>query len=179
MSGPRIILITGERQIGKSTVCAKLVDSLRSRRVQVSGLLTRRTGPDDLRVTELHSGATYPLTVSRSPDQERAIPVGHFQMDRAAMRRSENALDAGFPTQVFILDEIGPLELIRGQGWVRALELLRRSRYDVGFIVIRPELLVRAIWQLPVSSCTVVDVTRETRDALPASLLTLVTKSYV
>ena len=175
MLEPRIVLITGERQIGKSTACTRLVEILQEQRLQVSGLITRRTGPDDLQVTELRSGETYPLTVSRASDE--GIPVGHFRMDDVAMARSAKALDASFPTQIFILDEIGPLELVQGKGWARALKLLKRFEYDVAFVVIRPELLVHAVWQLPASYYTVVHVTRDIRDAVPISLLRIATES--
>ena len=171
MLEPRITLLTGDRQIGKSTVCLKLVEKLRQRDFEVSGLITRRTGAHDLQVTEIHSETTYPLTLPHTSDT--GLIVGHFRMAPDAMTRSTKSLDACFPTQVFILDEIGPLELVRGQGWARALKLLEHFTYCVAFIVVRPELLARAIWQLPMSFFTVVHVTAESRDMLPSSLLTV------
>ena len=175
MPEPRIILLTGERRIGKTTVCARLIEGLRRHDIATSGLLTRRVGPHALQVTELLSGDTYALTLPYT--SEAGIDVGQFRMDPDAVARSAKALGTCFPTQVFILDEIGPLELLHGQGWVGALKLLKRSSYRVAYIVIRPELLVRAVWQLPALHYTVVHVTAETRDAVPASLLAIATEA--
>ncbi len=173
MLEPRIVLLTGNRQIGKSTACVSLVHMLRETDIKVSGLITQRTGPDDLAVHELHSGDTYPLTLPLN--SHTGFRVGHFRFSVEALARSDQALDACFPTQVFILDEIGPMELIYGQGWVRVITLLRRRNYRVGFIVVRPELLVQAIRQLPLTYYTVIHLTAEIRDSVPAALFGITT----
>ncbi len=175
MLEPKIVLLTGNRQIGKSTACFCLADMLRQTDLKVSGLLTQRTGEHELCVTELHSGETYPLTLPTTSNT--GFVVGHFRFASEAIARSEKALDACFPTQVFILDEIGPLELIYGQGWVRALKLLRRHSYRVAFVVVRPELVVRAICQLPLSFYTVINITRDIRDTVPAALFSIATEA--
>ena len=54
------------------------------------------------------------------------------------------------PCDLFIVDELGPLELIRAEGWVNALETLRQPTYRVGVVVIRPELVEAACQALPV-----------------------------
>ncbi|RLC83842.1 MAG: hypothetical protein DRI37_09755 [Chloroflexi bacterium] len=168
MPRSRIMLLVGERQVGKSVVCQKLTRLLRETSIAVSGLLTRRTGPHALEVTEIHTSARYPLTLPF--DDTAGVALTHFRMDLQAMARSAAALEGAFPTQVFILDELGPLELELKQGWSHALQLLRRKRYTLALIVVRPELLVEAIWQLPISVYTVIRVTPQNRDALPASL---------
>lgn len=171
MPEPTIVLLTGECQVGKSTLCRHLVPLLTAAGLPVSGLLTSRTGPHDLAVTELDSDRSYPLTLPFEGTAGIALP--HFRMDPQAMATSLQALEASFPTQVFFLDEIGPLELIMEQGWVKVLELLKQETYRVAFIVVRPELLIQAIWRLPVSAYVVVRVTVENRDTLPATLLEL------
>ncbi len=146
---------------------------LRGTNVRVSGLITLRTGPDDLTVQELHSGDTYPLTFPLNSNA--GLLVGHFRFSPEALARSDHALDACFPTQVFILDEIGPMELVYGQGWARVITLLRRHSYRIALIVVRPELLVQAIRQLPLTYYTVIHLTPEIRDSVPASLFTIAT----
>lgn len=173
MLEPKIVLLTGNRQIGKSTACLRLADMLRQTDLKVSGLLTQRTGEHDLCVTELHSGETYPLTLPMT--NNTGFVVGHFRFAPEAIARSDKALDDCFPTQVFILDEIGPLELIYGQGWARAIKLLRRCNYRVAFIVVRPELMIRAICQLPASFYTVIHITTEMRHTVPAALFDIAT----
>ena len=164
MPESNIVLLTGERQIGKSTLCRKLVDRLRNSGYQISGLLTRRTGSHDLETWELHTGQTYPLTLPFDPQADR--PLGNFLFSPDAIHRSAAALDSCFPTKVFFLDELGPLELKHRQGWVNIIMLLAEQNYGIAFIVVRPELLGHAIDALPATVYTVVRVREDNRDAL-------------
>ena len=175
MLEPRIILLTGNRQIGKSTACVSLVNMLRETDLKVTGLITLRTGSDDLAVQEINSGDTYPLTLPLN--SETGFLIGHFRFSTDALARTNRALDACFPTQVFILDEIGPMELVYGQGWARAITLLRHRKYRIAFIVVRPELIVPAMRQLPLTYYTVIHLTAEIRDSVPASLFTIATNA--
>ncbi|MGC9393987.1 MAG: nucleoside-triphosphatase [Anaerolineae bacterium] len=175
MLEPRIILLTGNRQIGKSTACVWLVDRLRETDLKVTGLITLRTGSDDLAVQEINSGDTYPLTLPLNSDT--GFLMGHFRFSTDALARTNRTLDACFPTQVFILDEIGPMELVYGQGWTRAITLLRHRKYRIAFIVVRPELLVPAMRQLPLTYYTVINLNAEIRDSVPASLYTIATNA--
>jgi len=168
MSNPRIVLITGPRQVGKTTVCQRLETMLKDEALTVSGLITLRTGPHDLRLVELASGQSYSLTLPF--DQNEGIDLKNFRMRPEAMARGRKALEASFPTQVFILDELGPLELIRGQGWHNACRLLKDAVYHVAFVVVRPELLTEAVLQLPAEIYYVVKIEEHNRDKLPTSL---------
>jgi nucleoside-triphosphatase THEP1 len=172
MPEPNIVLLTGERQIGKSTLCCKLVDRLRDNGYQVSGLLTRRTGSHDLDVTEIHTARTYPLTLPFDPNADRLL--GHFLFSTEAIHRSNRALETSFPTQVFFLDELGLLELYHHKGWVKVIPMLAEQVYSVAFIVIRPELLGQAIDAFPATVYTVVHVRKGNRDALSDTLYRMV-----
>ena len=166
MIHPTLVLVTGTRQVGKSTACRRAVALMRRADLTVSGLLTERTGPHDLSVLELHTGATYPLTLPFDDRTDR--PLMNFRMDPEAMARSGAALAHGFPTDVVVIDELGPLEFRRGEGWAEALDHLRDRRYHVGILVIRPELLGVAVEALAKDAYTVVNVTPENRDRVPA-----------
>ncbi len=87
------------------------------------------------------------------------------------MEDSAQSLHASFPTEVFVLDELGPLELIHGRGWIDVLTLLRKEKYNIALLVVRPTLLTEAIHQLPEDIYTVVYITPENRDALRERLL--------
>ncbi len=168
MPTPRIVLLTGGRQIGKTTALSEAVKQLQDAGVKVAGLLTQRTGPHDLTVIELYTGARYSLT-----DPYRDIPgapTPNFVMNEAAFARSTAALATSFPTQVFVLDEIGPLELRHHRGWVSVLDLLKRESYAVAFIVVRPELLGDAVVELPDAEYTVIRVDVDSRQGLGSYL---------
>lgn len=163
-----IILLTGERQIGKTTALSEAVRLLRGAGVAVTGLLTQRTGPHDLAVTELHTGASYPLTDPYREDHDS--PTRNFTMNETALARSSGALLTCFPTQVFVLDEIGPLELRHRRGWVGTLDLLKSESYALAIVVVRPELLGDAIAELPGTSFTVIRVGKDNRQCMAADL---------
>ena len=165
----RIVLITGERQVGKSTALQDTVKGLRSAGLHVSGLLTRRTGPHDLEVLELHTETSYLLT---DPFTSAHTSVTrNFAMNADALLRSSKALETSFPTDVFVLDEIGPLELVHRQGWVSAFELLRQEVYKLAYLIVRPELLGAAVMELPGSGFGVIRVTLANRNIVADRLL--------
>jgi nucleoside-triphosphatase THEP1 len=167
-----IVLLTGERQVGKSTLCRKLANLFQEDGFQITGLLTDRAGDHDLVVTELRTGQTYPLTLPFNPVVDRLL--GRFIFSPAALQRSNCALKASFPTQVFILDELGPLEFVHHAGWVEAFRLLAEQAYDTAFVVVRPELLDKAIGTFPASVYTVVCVREDNRDVLLSTLYKMV-----
>lgn len=164
MNTPSIILITGGMRVGKSTLCQKLVQRFREHGIAVAGLITQHSTPHSLEGVALHTAERYLLTYPF--ESEQGIALTYFRMNPAAMAHSAEALTTSFPTQVFILDELGPLELLRGEGWITALHLLAREEYAVAFIVVRPTLLAHAIQQLPLNSYTVANVTLENRELL-------------
>lgn len=172
MPEPNIVLVTGERQIGKSTVCRKLVQRLQKAEYQLSGLLTQRTGTHDLEVTELHTAQTYPLTLPFDPQVDR--PLGNFLFSPDAVRRSNAAFDTCFPTQIFFLDELGPLELKHHKGWIRVIPMLRKQVVGLAFVVIRPTLLMEAMDALSAPLYKVVRVRQDNRNALPDILYHMV-----
>jgi len=45
---------------------------------------------------------------------------------------------------VFLVDELGPLELVRGEGWAGIIPMLRQRAFGVALVVVRPELLDQA-----------------------------------
>ena len=170
ISTGKIVLLSGERQIGKSSLCFCLEEQLHQSDIEVSGIITRRLGPHELEVKELRTQAHYTLTARHPSEVQNGLTLPHFQMDPAAMARGAAAIADSFPTDIFILDELGPLELLRGKGWHRAIYMLKKARYRLAFVVVRPELLIEAMWQLPQVSYTVITVTEENRDLLPESL---------
>jgi nucleoside-triphosphatase THEP1 len=166
--------------VGKSTVCLRAVRLLQNAGLRVSGLSTARTGPHDLEVTEIHTGETYPITGPFSEQEgarahhrhpEQDFHPLHFNILPQAMARSERALQTAFPTDILLLDEIGPLELKRKEGWFGSIDLLQREKYNVAMIVVRLELLGDLISVLPGSWFSIVHVTVANRDSVVEQLV--------
>ena len=146
MTAPPLWVLTGERGIGKTTYCRALANQARAAGWDVAGVLSPpvfengvKTGiiAQNLRTGESrHLAQLSTLNVQRSTSN---LPLGQWLFDPSILAWGNQVLETSLPCDLFIVDELGPLELIRGEGWVSALEALRQSTYRVGVVVIRPE----------------------------------------
>lgn len=75
------------------------------------------------------------------------------------------------PCDLLVIDEVGPLELERGKGWVSAFDVLRAGAYALALLVVRPELIAQVCDRLAGCDLEVLPVTSENRDRLPISLV--------
>jgi hypothetical protein len=153
----RLTLLTASRSAGKTTFCLGLAVRARAAGWRAGGLLSPavfeagvKTG---IQVHDLESRASRRLA-RRAADGEQPgledLAFGGWLFDRRALAWGDQVLAACPPCDLFILDEIGPLELLHGGGWIQALPALRRGAYRLGIAVVRPELVEEAGRVLPV-----------------------------
>lgn len=64
-----------------------------------------------------------------------------YRFDSSTTQWGAALLDTACPCDVLVVDEIGPLELERGQGWANALNVLDSGQYELAVVVVRPALL--------------------------------------
>jgi nucleoside-triphosphatase THEP1 len=74
-------------------------------------------------------------------------------------------LRAATPCDVLVVDELGPLELIHGKGWIVALDILQARNYRAALVVVRPCLLENFQARLKLEM-QVLTVTRSNRNEL-------------
>ena len=165
----RIIVLSGERGIGKSTVCRKTVALAQAKGYICGGILTLRRPGDALDVLDVHSGSVRQLTLE--PDVSPAVIQGRFRFDPQALSWGNDVLAHATPCDLLIVDEIGPLEIEQDWGWQQAFDVLHQSDFALALVVIRPELIVAAQIRLSSSATAVFTVTNQNRDSLPAALL--------
>lgn len=144
---PPLWVLTGGRGIGKTTQCRALVEQARATGWDVAGLLSPaifengvKTGilAQDLRTNE---SRTLAMLTTQSPITNYHLPLGQWLFDPTAIAWGNQILQSRPPCDLFIVDEIGPLELLRGEGWVNAFDALHQVRYRLGVVVIRPECI--------------------------------------
>lgn len=159
-----LILLTGTMGVGKSTVGLRLAALWRERGGVPAGLLTRTAGGERY----LRDVATGAERLLAAEGEALAGPRwGRFSFSQEALDWGNEAVRQAVngPTDLVLLDEVGPLELVEGAGLLPALHLLLRSA-QAGLVVVRPALLdpLRAlVGGRPVR---VYEVTLENRDGL-------------
>lgn len=125
--------------------------------ILVRNLRTGETRP--LAIAASRPGNLLPHDARLSPDASRPTPdasrptphasrltlydlsLGHWLFSSASLAWGNDFLANSLPADLFIVDEIGPLELVRGKGWTNALQALRSQKYRLALVVIRPSLL--------------------------------------
>jgi len=158
-------------------VCGDLVERARSRGLSVAGLLTTRRMASDrigLDVEDLSSGERVPLA---ERDQIGDGPATeHWAFHRCGIEWAADRLARAGAADLFIVDEIGPLELLRGEGWVGAIGALAEPAHRLAVAVVRPELVPHMLDALGDRPVRRVEVTLANRDALSSELAALLTE---
>ncbi|MBN1218111.1 MAG: AAA family ATPase [Anaerolineae bacterium] len=139
----RNIILTGPPGSGKTTLCRQLANLARQQGINCAGLVcparfhgSRKVGIDaiDLRTSECR-----PL--AEADQRPAALRTKGYRFDVETIAWGVAVLDTACPCDLLVIDEIGPLELERGQGWVNALNILGEGRYEAAIVVVRPNLL--------------------------------------
>lgn len=140
------IVVTGDSGAGKTTWCAELAAYVRGLGLQVAGLSSpgvfvdgQKTG---ISLVDLASGERRQLATRRLIRDE-ASPTPNWQFNAETLAWGEAVLKRIASCDLLVIDELGPLELLHGQGWHYALPLLEQRCYTLACVVVRPGLLAR------------------------------------
>jgi nucleoside-triphosphatase THEP1 len=168
----RLFVLTGPPGSGKTTICRKWIALAQQQGLDCAGILcpARFEGEHKIGIDllDVRTGERCPLAYV--DDQPADLRIGPFRFDRQAMDRAKGILDAAVPCQVLVVDEIGPLELERGQGWVNALDVLCAGRFDAAVAVVRPRLVEAfcgAMGDLPLSVLALPGALSDDRFSVP------------
>ena len=144
---PPICILSGEENIGKSTLCRQIIEYAKSRNITVSGIRSeleimnyqrKAINSFDIKTGKMINLAVY------SPGWDKEKPERKWKFNREAINWGNNVLRRSVPTDLLIIDEIGYLELEKGEGWNECFNVLESNQYQLALVVIRPELLTLA-----------------------------------
>ena len=148
----KLVIITGPRGAGKTTLCGKLIDQAREAGWRVAGVLSlarvvdgEKTGID---VVDLASNQQRALAIRSFTAPSEIRTIG-YAFDPQAMAWANTVLAGSGDCDLLVVDELGPLELRRHQGWQAGPDVLDRGNYRLALVVIRPELLADARLRWP------------------------------
>ncbi len=113
-------------------------------------------------------GADAPAANGSAATTDEALPG--WQLGADAWARGNRILLASTPCDLLIVDELGPLELRAGRGWIEAFAVLGSRDYRAALVVCRPWLVDELIPRLGSPAPKVLEVDRESRDALPGRI---------
>ncbi len=152
-SNSDLFLLTGSRGAGKTSLLQKLVEAAKQARWTVCGLLAparlengQKTG---IHVIDAHSGARR-LLASRIVGELNGPQIGYWTFDSEAFAWGNVLLKRLSPSNLFVLDELGPLEFNRQQGWTGAFDLLAKpATCRLAIVVVRPEYVAVFLQRYP------------------------------
>lgn len=144
---PPICILSGEENIGKSTLCKQIIEYGKSRNIAVSGIRSEleivnnqkiAINSFNVKTDEMMNLAVY------FPGWDKEKPERKWKFNREAINWGNDVLRRSVPTDLLIIDEIGYLELEKGEGWNECFNVLESNQYQLALVVIRPELLTLA-----------------------------------
>jgi len=167
------ILLRGEIGVGKSTVCQRLAELAWRESRSLSGALERslfdETGRKmGIEVLDLASGERQVL--ARSDGDLGGPPVGRYSFAADALAWRQAIIVSSPPSDLLIIDELGPLELgeAGNLAWVVAALQAGKTKHSV--IVVRSSLVDRLRQRLLGISFTLLSVSEANRDSLPLEI---------
>ncbi|MFW5714524.1 MAG: ATP-binding cassette domain-containing protein [Brevefilum sp.] len=149
---PQILILTGLSGAGKTTWCMRLAKLAEENALKVKGILSPGVYKGDQKIAidarDIESGVSHRLAMLR----ERAaaeLSTPRWQFDPETVSWANQVLKEIQFCDLLILDEIGPLELLRDEGLTAGLRLLDTENYRVACVVVRSSLVPKALQRWP------------------------------
>ena len=137
-----IVGLCGFSGSGKTQTCLKLIKELRAEGIQCGGFISpavfEETKKTAIKVQWLESGQEQVLMTPYTEESQQT--VGRWQICPDAFEWVDQKLADLKDCQAFFCDEIGPLEVLQGKGWIKALEILDERKYALNVVTFRPTL---------------------------------------
>jgi len=144
--------VSGPFGSGKTNFCLALLERATKLGVSTGGLISppvfrteEKIGIDLLNVW---SGEQRRLA-NRIRGNPEGVYTRKWQFDERVIGWGNHFLAERFPCDLLFLDELGPVELERGEGLLEAVTILDERVYDNIVLVIRPSLLDAALERWP------------------------------
>lgn len=161
-----VIIITGDIGIGKTTVCRRLIEIVQNQGYSCGGILTYKAPDKGITIEGIQSGETENLASTKNVYHGPRTAKYYFNAKGIAFGVRE--IEKGISSSLLVVDEIGHLEL-RGEGFTKAIELIRTGKVKNCVLVIRKELLSAFLPQLNTEP-SVFETTLDNRDQLPQEI---------
>jgi len=169
------ILLTGQRQVGKTAVCKQVAELVRGLGYDPAGVLTPvvldKDGFPAIRYALMVSDGQQRL-LARTDDDLDGPRTSRYSFDADVFSWVIGRLRGAISQDcdLLIVDEIGPLELEQGRGLAPILPDLSAGKLPL-LLVVRPELVGQLRERLSGIPFRTFTVTQENRQALPDAIV--------
>jgi nucleoside-triphosphatase len=147
-----IWIITGPFQVGKTHFCNNLVKVAQARGFKIAGVVCPPVFEEQIKtaitIEDLKTHETKTLATKRTTGSEGLL-TEHWAFDEEVLKWGNHVLAVTEDCDVLLIDELGPLEFNRGQGWQNGLQAIDKGEYKIALVVIRPALVETAIERWP------------------------------
>lgn len=143
-----IWLVSGWRGVGKTPFCQKIIRQAQQSGWDVAGIISVPVYQDGEKISiwaENIRSTEKRLLASTSRQNTNEIILGKWFVQQDAIHWGNDVITQSTPCDLLVVDELGPLELESNQGWNSALKVLLKGEYKFALVVIRPELIQKAI----------------------------------
>ena len=142
-----IALLTGEIGSGKTSLCLEVIAAARAAGVQLGGLVSPGIFQDGekIAIDVLDVGSGERMRLAEGPGGEATdLTTRRWTFQSQAVTWGNQVLENSVPCQLLVIDELGPLEFLRGEGWLNGFRAVSSGNFTAALLVIRPSLLEEA-----------------------------------
>jgi nucleoside-triphosphatase THEP1 len=144
---PGLVLVTGPSGSGKTRWCMDLVEHARTLDLKLGGLISPAIFEGDQKVgidlLDLHTGKRRRLAYRRG-EPGGDLRTSDWRIVAETLDWGNSILEKLETCDLFILDEVGPLEFEHGIGLIAGLEIIDSRKNFQAVVVVRPSLVFMA-----------------------------------
>jgi nucleoside-triphosphatase THEP1 len=151
---PKIWIITGPFQVGKTHFCNHLFNLAQDRGLKLAGVICPPVFEEQTKtaitIEDLTTHERKMLAVKRTTETDGLL-TERWAFDEEVMTWGNSVLAETSGCDLLLVDELGPLEFTRGLGWQNGLQAIDNGDYKIAVVIIRPSLVETALKRWPKS----------------------------
>ena len=145
-----VAVLVGPSGSGKTTTCAQLVAQAQQHGFRVAGVISpgvwQHGEKEAIRLRDVNRGEERLLARRACPGESPT--VGRWVFLPETLAWGQTVLRERQPTDLLVVDELGPWELLHGQGLMAAFPALTHRAYRLAVVTVRPTLAGRLACRL-------------------------------
>lgn len=148
----KIWIITGPCQVGKTRFCSHLINQAQIQNLTIAGVICPPVFEEQqktaITIEDLKTHDRKTLAIKRTTETEGLL-TERWAFDEEVLTWGNQVLADTAGCDLLLVDELGPLEFNRGQGWQNGLHAIDKGEYQIAVVVIRPALVETAVKRWP------------------------------